>query len=218
MARLLDVDEHPGHIDLGQRFMATANVFETELLPDDTIAPDITINKSALTRGEVKVDEVLVWDTQFFEVLGPFRAAIPDNLESGWFCGMVEDNTILGDNPPTADLAAEGTLPGGQSFGKSNYVWRLENIVGDFQTATGKTSSNNDGLLRYNFWGYIVDGVTWHKILTSGHYHFWFQSVQETGNPDFALGMEARRVEVDFVEALFDRQNILAQISSTLVL
>jgi len=218
MPTLIDVDQQPGHIDLGEFVPQVLNTFETFLIPDDTISPEVTLNEKQLRDGKVVVDQVVSWDVLFFE--SEFDAIDPElgTVRFGTNMGLVEDHSIIGDNPPTADIRSEHTAPGGAASGKSNYVYRMNHLNDLAAGAAGSTIQNTGPMLRYDWPGYVIDGVTWFKALTAGHYHFWTDWFSQSTIKNTSLGMEARRIDVDFVEALFNRQNILAQVTQNIIL
>jgi len=218
MARLLVIDEHFGHVDFGFVVEGSADAFASEQITDAIIAPDVVIDdKLFIKDGSLTILDVLVWDIRTWDVFSNYSPDVigGEGAVQSMDSGIVADNTIEASLAPTSDALAQHTFPGGSlgtSAGSQNT--RFVDRFNFFQHANEENAAGEINMpfsrqvIRHHP-GYMVDDVTWFKLLTAAHYHHWIDSNATGGTQTVYLGANARRVSVDFQEVMFDRKTFL---------
>lgn len=239
--RMIEGDEHYGHIGAGQMTTIAADTFSIALLPA-IIEPDFIVKAQtgSKLRLEIDVKDVLVWDAR---ELRSFYDGTPDgagseNLKQRAIGGLVKNNTVDGTGTPTADTAAQGTHPSGAvgavtggaggtaAVARTNgdeqptdFVdrWTYWQNVNEEQTAVGQIQQAFESNHVHQWMPYDLDGVTCHYLMTAAHYAQWFDGNDLDAAGNQAIGFSVRRVSVDLKELMFDRAVILSILDALVV-
>lgn len=214
---VLAIDRFPNQISFGNLAETTENTFRTLQIPDAIISPDIVVDGGLFDGGGFKIEDVLVWDVHLWE---PFTDAGPDitggeGLAMAMNAGMTKDNSTDGSGGPSADTAAEETRPGSgnaASFTKYVHRWGWQFGSNEQQDATGQINRSLSEPQKRIMPQLVVlgpAGKNYGEVLTAAHYHHWLQGQNLSGLKTFQNGVQARRVQVDFDELMFDRETLL---------
>lgn len=232
--RLIDQDEHYGHIGFGSMTSSSANAFSSAQL--DTIAePDFIISRSeGQSLLSVEIEDVLVWDNREWVAKLQFTADVAgtEDLTIEANGGITKDNTSGSSNGPTAKTVAEGVFPGGsgtsvagtagvtnsaRTVGQETPEYEAYFEYGFFtneqQDATGHINNNSLRRVPYNvqkYSPYRVNGITCHNLMTAAHYWQWSDSTTITSTLVQGIGANVRRMSIDLEELLFDRETIFS--------
>ncbi len=237
--RIIEHDEHFGYIGLGAMTESAANAFSATII-DAIIEPDLIIKTGRGARSlDIDIDDVIVWDCKewhFHNNQSPDIVGGEDLTESVQ-AGITKDNTVNGNDAPTADSAAQGTLPGGNggSVTGANAGGPGTRTIGDEQptryvtrvfhwgqgaeeqTAVGQIIREFNQMAIVKNGRYRVDGNDVHYLLTAAHYHLWIEAQNLAAVSSEQLGMYTRRVAIDVEELMFDRAVIISILDALVV-
>lgn len=213
MPRVLPMDQHYGEISFSSD--STTGAFATEQIADEIVSPDVIIDEDLFKEnGNLNIETILAWDIGAWmsDTIMPEPVALTDEI-SLFVHGVTKDNTVEADAQPTADSAVGGTQIGQESV-STRYVRRW--VVNGTLNASAAAGERNytwtpDGQFELQPRTILGPaGKDYGYIMTAAHYHTWLQSTGMGGTAvTVALGAQARRVEVDFVELLFDRLTLI---------
>ncbi len=237
--RLIEGDEHFGHIGFGEMVEASASTFGATILP--AIAePDLIIKVGDGRKNVLAIDikDIIVWDNRewdyWTDVVTDFVGG--EDKRQSLEAGITKDNSADGNQAPTGDSAAQGTRPGGNGVavaglatgGPGNRMngdeqaTRFVDRVGFFeftdeeQSAVGQILISAEKVRRTTYSPYEADGNTAHYLMTAAHYHLWIEANGGAAVASVSLGADVRRTSVDLRELMFDR-NVLLTILDALV-
>lgn len=216
--RALPMDKIPGPVALIVMPLGTTDVFTTEQISDDVASPDVVIDEDLFsTEGNLQIKEVLAWDVtrlQLTQTTEPLIVASENKLQH-WFAGLTRDNAVTA-VAPTSDAELQHTRPGAnQSSTRSRFVERWEaRLSVEEQANPGNIVSENTDWFRqettYMRLMHKTNEDVSEFVMSDAHYHFWGDSSVTTANiMNWSLGMRARRISMDFLELMFDRQTLL---------
>ncbi len=217
MPKVLSIDQTPGEISFGNTTETGANTFTRDQVPDDIIAPDIVVDKKIFDGGGLTIEEVLAWDIYAWEPMTDARpdiSAAQDTVQE-FNAGLTKDNSVLGDDVPTADSLVQETRPG-SGAGSTNvrYVRRWTWPYGANQEVTAASQVNRMHVpaqkFEMNQMTILPPGPrSYYLPLLAAHYHRWAEGFNLNGASTFSLGAVARRIQVEFDELMFDRESLL---------
>lgn len=238
--RLIEGDEHFGHIGFGELVEASGGTFGAGILP--AIAePDLIIKIGDGRKNVLAIDirDVIVWDNREWDY---WTDIVPDfsggeNLLQSMQTGITKDNSVEGNQAPTADTAAQGTRPGGSAtvvaglatggpgnrLGGDEQPTRFVDRVMFFgsadeeQTAVGQITTPYNKVERTMYTPYEADGNTAHYLMTAAHYHLWIEAEGFATAAGVSLGADVRRTSVDLKELMFDRAVLLSILDALVV-
>ncbi len=235
--RMVEGDFHYGHLGLGSLIASAADTFSATII-DPAIEPDLIVT---LAKGksilEVEIDDVLLWDSRkikYQSTNAPDRAAGGDTTQFDR-AGITVDNTVNGNDAPTADTVAQGTRPSGGGVGVTGAAaggpgtptnigeqglrywdsvefWATSNETVD---ATGQANHGFNQFAETEFSPYTPDSdIVCHKLWTGAHYHAWTASTATGNSTTLDFGIDCRKMSVDVNELLFDRGVLLSLIEA----
>jgi len=213
LAKVLPMDMHYGEVSFSSD--STSGAFATEQISDDVISPDVIIDEDLFTStGDLNIETILAWDIGAWmsDVIMPNPVTFTDEIHLVVH-GITKDNTVGATAPPTADSAAGGAQIG-QESADTRYVRRW--VVEGNLNATNAAGERNHGWIprgQFELQARTILGPAGRDYgypLTAAHYHTWLET-QGMGSVSVtvALGAQARRIEVDFAELLFDRLTLV---------
>lgn len=235
-------DEHYGNVGLGSMVLSAADTFSTARMPA-FMEPDIIIsNKKTQKLLDINIDDILVFDCRKWNAHSAVLPDLATTVDTPHVsqAGIIKDNTAAGLAGPTANTIAQGTRPGGvelqvtgnqggatavQMVGEqvpryeAYFDFQMDGVeeqttVGQILTEGRFTPKNaEEGI----YSPYEVDGITVHNLLTAAHYHFWAATDTKQSAAAFQIGMNAKRVSVDFEEVMFDREVLISILDALVV-
>jgi len=220
MTRVLPMDLHYGAVGLSDLALSAADTFTAVQISDDIISPDVVIDEDLFTsEGDLDIQEILTWDCARFEwgsVTSPTVVAGQNKVQSS-DQGLVLDNRVEA-ILPTNDSSAQQTRASGNELGtESRFVDRVnhmkfaneENAVGEIDKNMWRPSIVTEWPRSWSGGG-GAQGSNYGYVMTAAHYHHWGDGSGMTPNvAGFELGMKARRISIEFLELMFDRQTII---------
>lgn len=217
MIRILPMDQLYGFLDIDLTVEGGNDVFNSDQVPDAVIAPDVVIDEDLFSSsGSLNIEQVLCWDIgqlEFFSGLSGDITTGGDILQS-ISQGLTKDNTVNAGDAPTSDVNAQHTRPGGaDSDVSSRYVARAQHFdfANETHDATGQMNVSNlkAHIVQVQPRTLIKGGRDVGTVLTSAHYHHWVDSILTGRTHTMSVGALVRRVDVDFLEIIFDRVTLI---------
>lgn len=232
--RLVEGDEHFGHIGFGTVTLSAADTFSAALMPE-IAEPDIIVKtKSTRKLLEVDIDDLLVWDNREWHARAgggiDFVGAEDKTQTSRW--GITKDNTVDANAAPTSDAISQGTRPGGNGAavtgaaagggagqpimnvdvqptryvvdGEFFAIGNEENAVGEINMGFSQTDSKHNQTYE------DTGGNKSHLLMTAAHYHAWHDTAGTGVAGNVGIGASVRKVSIDIDELLFDRGVLLS--------
>ncbi len=237
--RSIEGDEHYGWLGAGTMAISATNVFSAAILPE-IIEPDFIVKTGGTKLTlEIDVKDVLVWDAREWQAhttLAPDIVGGEQTLQQ-MEGGLTKDNTVNGNDAPTADSVAQGTIPGGNGVAitgasaggpgtamngdeqPTRFVdrWSYMAMADEEQTAVGQILWQWEPVYTKQNEMYDVDGNSVHYLMTAAHYHMWGDSLGMATQLFQSLGFSVRRMSVDLKELMFDRAVILSILDALVV-
>jgi len=240
--RMVEGDEHYGHIGFGAVQQSGADVFSTAMI-DKIIEPDIIIKDVERFKKTLAfdIDEILVWDLREWlaHMNSGFDVTGSEDSSQVYTGGVTVDNSKDGTDAPTAASVLEGVRPGGriaatvgtagldfQQRTAGEEVPRFEaffefgGVGNEQQDATGQI--NYSGIQRWPLNDqkkaeYRVDGISVHKLLTGAHYHLYADTTGGSTARVLSLGGDVRKMSVDLQEVMFDRATVFSLLEALFI-
>ncbi len=238
--RLIEGDEHFGHIGFGEVVESAASAFSTAILP--AIAePDLIIKVGDGRKNVLAIDirDIICWDNRewdYWTDMTPDFVGAEDKLQSAE-TGITKDNSVQGNQAPTGDNAAQGTRPGGSGVQvtgaaaggpgtrmngdeqPTRFVDRVMffGVADEEQSAVGQILIQYDKERRTPYSPYEADGNTAHYLMTAAHYHLWIENNGLAAASAVSLGADVRRTSIDLKELMFDRAVLLSILDALVV-
>lgn len=217
--RALPMDIIPGPVALIIMPLSAADVFTTEQISDDVVAPDVVIDEDLFSSaGNLQIQEILAWDVtriQLEQSTAPLAVG-SENDTTQWQAGIVRDNAVTA-VPPTSNVETQHTRPGANdSSASSRFVEKwYARITNEEQASPANVTLGDNGDWHYQQTVYerLINKTNMdvsELVMLDAHYHFWGDSILQTANVcSWSMGMRARRISADFLELMFDRQTLL---------
>lgn len=217
MPKVLPIDQLPGEVTFGNLTESSANTFTAAQIPDDIVSPDIIIDKDLFLGGGLNIEQVLAWDVYAWEPFTNARADISAglNLVQEFNGGITKENTVDSSDGPTADTNPQETRPGaGNAASNTNYVrrWTWGYGANESEDATGQINRPTPDAQKFEKeqMTILTPGPrSYYYPMLAAHYHLWGEGFNLNGASVMQLGVQARRIEVEFEELMFDREAFL---------
>ncbi len=237
--RIIEHDEHYGFIGLGSMTESAANAFSATII-DAIVEPDLIIKTNKGSRKlDIDIDDVIVWDCKEWHWQNDQSPDIVggENTTQSVQAGLTKDNTVNGNDAPTADTIAQGTRVGGNGAAvtgaaaggpgtrtvgdeqPTRYVTRVFHWGQgtEEQSAVGQIIREFNTMVIQPQLKYRVDNNDVFYLMTAAHYHMWIEAQNLSAASNESLGMYTRRVAIDVEELMFDRAVIISILDALVV-